>query len=107
MAKTKPQLEKENKELRDKVKELQYEIADLQLQQSNAESKGDELPDDAFGIFYTGEKYQIAFLKFDPVSRDATVVSVEDVAKNPLPYANAHFRGTQELDEMMAKVAKK
>ena len=107
MAKTKSELEKENKELRDKVKELQYQIADQQLQQSVAESKGDELPNEGFGIFHSGEKYQIAFVKFDPTSREATVVDVQDVARNPMPYANAHFRGDQELNEMMAKVAKK
>ena len=106
MAKNKGELEKENKELKKRLKNLQYEIEDLTLQQGEATEKGAEMLHEAFGIIKIGKEFKIAKLKFDVDSREATVISVEDVAKNPLEYANGHFRGAKELSEMMDRITK-
>ena len=102
--KNKKALELEIAELRSMVKSLKYKLSDREEQQEQATIDGESLPEEGYGIFKHDSVYKYARIKYNPISREAKVVFIEDVGKNALPKANANFRAQKEVVELIKRL---
>lgn len=64
----------------------------LEEAQKVKQAKSDKLEESAYGIYLTDNlKYKLVHIKYNAISGEATVDSVEDVAANNGDYAIAHM----------------
>ena len=99
------------KELEDQVKILKNKIKDLNVELKEA-SKVDnsdlgENPLIALGLFKKDGKYQLARVKYNPITGATQLFSVSDSDKNPLSAELATFRFDETVQEEIFSIMNK
>ena len=104
--KTKKQMQEEYDMLKASFLEIKDQIQELK----NKENKElEELEEPAFGIFLTDDSiYKLIELRYNPVTKEAKVISIEDAAINNKDYSLAHMKlRERNTNVIMDRVSKK